>query len=246
MSGAGDLRVRTALRSDRGLVRELNEDAHGRATTPEGALLLVVADGMGGHAAGEIASRMAVEIILEVASSSGAAPEALLREAVAEANARIFELGGRQLGLAGMGTTVVALLLHPDGSAWTAHVGDSRAYLQRAGHLAALTRDHSLVAELQRRGALSEEEAWRDPRRNQLTRCVGLGPSIEVELERLDALPGDRFLLCSDGLSGVIEAGHIAELLAGDELEVAAQDLVEAANACGGPDNVTVALAWLA
>ena len=148
MSGEGALGLRCALSSDVGLVRERNEDAHGRTYTPEGALLLVVADGMGGHAGGAIASQMAVETVLEVATSSRAAPEALLREAVVEANTRIFERGGREPELAGMGTTVVALLVHPGGGAWTAHVGDSRAYLQRAGLLVALTTDHSVVAEL--------------------------------------------------------------------------------------------------
>lgn len=231
--------------SHRGLLRERNEDFHGRTTTEEGALLVVVADGMGGHAAGDVASRMAVETVLEVAAFSTAAPEALLRKAIGEANRRVFERSCREPEMAGMGTTVVALLLCPEGNAWTAHVGDSRAYLQRSGRLEALTADHSVVAELQRRGLLSEEEAARDPRRSQLTRCVGLGSEVEVDVARLDARVGDRFLLCSDGLSGVVEAPRIAELLAETEVERAAQALVEAANERGGPDNVTVSLAWL-
>ena len=245
MSAESEASPRSALLSHRGLVRERNEDVHGRIITPEGELMLVVADGMGGHVGGEVASRVAMEAILEIAASSHVDPEAMLREAIAEANQRILDHGDRELELAGMGTTVVALLLHPGGSAWTAHVGDSRAYLQRGGQLSALTQDHTLVAELQRRGVISEEEARWDPRRNQLTRCVGTARRVELDLQRLDTLPGDRFLLCSDGLSAVVEPGRISELLAGDEPEAVAQALVEAANACGGPDNVTVALAWL-
>ncbi|MGE4650357.1 MAG: Stp1/IreP family PP2C-type Ser/Thr phosphatase [Myxococcota bacterium] len=242
---AGGLRVQSVLQSDRGLVRAANEDAHGQVTTPDGPLLLVVADGVGGHVGGEVASQMALEAILEFAASSRAGPDDLLREAIAEANDRIMARGGREPELAGMGTTVVALLLARDGDAWTAHVGDSRAYRQREGHLEAITEDHSLVAELQHRGALSEEEAWSDPRRNQLTRCLGLRSEVEVDVARVEALPGDRFLLCSDGLSGVVKAPRIEALLAGEAIAVSAQGLVAAANDCGGPDNVTVALAWL-
>ncbi|NRA09740.1 MAG: Stp1/IreP family PP2C-type Ser/Thr phosphatase [Myxococcales bacterium] len=245
MTAAGGLRVQSVLQSDQGLVRAANEDAHGQMTTPDGALLLVVADGMGGHVAGDVASQMAVEVVLELAASSRAGPEALLREAIGGANDRILNRGSREQELAGMGTTVVALLLHPDGDAWTAHVGDSRAYRQREGHLEAITEDHSLVAELQRRGALSEEEAWNDPRRNQLTRCLGMLSGVEVEVGWVATLPGDRFLLCSDGLSGVVEAPRIEEVLAGETIEASARALVAAANDCGGPDNVTVALAWL-
>jgi oligopeptide/dipeptide ABC transporter ATP-binding protein len=242
---ASGLRVQSVLRSDRGLVRAANEDAHGQVATPGGGLLLVVADGVGGHVGGDVASQMAVETILEVAASSRAEPDALLREAIAEANGRIIDRGSREQELAGMGTTVVTLLLVPDGGAWTAHVGDSRAYRQREGHLEAITEDHSLVAEFQRRGVLSEEEAWSDPRRNQLTRCLGIRSGVEVDVTRGEALPGDRFLLCSDGLSGVVEAPRIEAVLGGEALEESARALVAAANDCGGPDNVTVALAWL-
>jgi len=127
MSAAAGLRMRSVLESDRGLVRGANEDAHGQVATPDGALLLVVADGVGGHVAGDVASQMAVDVILEIAASSRAGPEALLREAIREANDRILNRGSREPEVAGMGTTVVALLLCPDGDAWTAHVGDSRA-----------------------------------------------------------------------------------------------------------------------
>ena len=245
MSSENATSPRIALQSHVGLVRERNEDAHGHATTPGGALLLVVADGMGGHPGGDVASAIATETILEIAASSHADPEVLLQEAILEADHRILARGTREVGLAGMGTTVVALLVDPSRGTWTAHVGDSRVYLQRGGQICALTRDHTLVAELERRGVISEEEARSDPRRHQLTRCVGTGRRIEVEVQHFETRPGDRFLLCSDGLSGVVESEKISELMQGDDPDAVARALVEAANACGGPDNVTVALAWL-
>jgi protein phosphatase len=164
----------------------------------------------------------------------------MMRTAVTAANQRIHEQANADPELAGMGTTVVALCLAEDGEAWVAHVGDSRLYLLRSGELDALTEDHSVVGELERQGFITAAEAQRHPRRNELTRSVGVAAALEVDLKRVSVMPGDRFLLCSDGLCGYVEDDEIREVLAGAEPRDAARELVARANAKGGYDNVTV------
>jgi protein phosphatase len=144
-------------------------------------------------------------------------------------------------GLAGMGTTVVALLLDAAGRAAVAHVGDSRCYRWRGRRLAPLTTDHSVVAEMQRRGVLTAEEAAYHPRRNEILRSVGVLAEVEVELAAVEIAAGDWYLLCSDGLCGVVSDAEIEEVLASETSpDAAARALVALANECGGPDNVTV------
>jgi len=238
-----------------GVVRRINQDAFGRFDAPaRGETLLVVADGLGGHRGGEVASRMAVELLGPLVCAGDDAPERRLARAIGEANRQIHEEARADYTLEGMGTTVVCLLLRrPPGarrsaapSAWVAHVGDSRLYRLRAGALAALTEDHSLVATLVREGVIRPEEARTDPRKNQILRALGVRKDVEVDVAALDAAPGDRFLLCSDGLHGLIEEPEIRALVeAVADPEAAVAGLIEAANRAGGTDNVTCMLAHL-
>ena len=228
---------------DIGRQRTSNQDACGEVRSAAGARLLVVADGMGGHAGGETASRLAVETICAAIAGSRQAPGEALRAAFEAANRAVHAAAQRDARLAGMGTTGVALCFSPDGAAYVANVGDSRAYRLRAGRLEQISSDHSLVAELQRRGLLTAEEALVHPRRNEVLRSLGVEPDVQVDLHELACAAGDVFLLCSDGLSGRSRDAEIAELLARDVAVEAARGLVELANRRGGPDNVTVQVA---
>jgi PPM family protein phosphatase len=235
--------IEVASITDTGRQRTNNQDSCGEGRAPSGALLLMVADGMGGHAGGETASRVAVETVQAVVGSSQQDPEVALRGALEAANRAVHEQAQREAQLFGMGTTGVAVLFCPDGAAFVANVGDSRAYRMRDGTLAQITIDHSLVAELQRRGMLTEEEALVHPRRNEVLRSLGVEPEVAVDLHRVDLRSGDLFLLCSDGLSGVVRDVEIAEVLRREPPTQAARSLVDLANRRGGPDNVTVQIA---
>jgi protein phosphatase len=231
--------IESASLSDAGLIRTSNQDACGEFSDPAGFRLFVVADGMGGHRGGETASRLAVETIGAGLRNSDQSPEGMLRSAFRAANDRIFRLAGANIDLAHMGTTGVGLLLSSDGSAWVAHVGDSRAYRLRAGRLEALTADHSAVAELLRRGIVTAEEAATHPRRNELLRSIGVRDSVEVDVRALTVEPGDRFLLCSDGLWGLVSEAEIEAVIGREEPDSSVRMLVELANAHGGNDNIT-------
>ncbi len=230
--------------SDVGRNRETNEDSY--CCEPRVGLY-VVADGMGGHVAGEVASRLAVETLLRTFRNGGPPtgdPEeaaARMRRAVDEANDRILEQMETHAEQRGMGTTLVALLVS---GSWAiiGHVGDSRAYLLRDGELRRLTEDHSWVHEQVRAGLLSAGDAERHPLRNVVTRALGSRLRVSLDLCRERILPGDVFLLCSDGLNSMVHDEEIRELLRRyqDEPERACRALVEAANAHGGEDNTTV------
>lgn len=236
-------KVTTASLTDVGRVRAHNEDSCGEFESSAGYKLLVVADGMGGHRGGATASRVAIETIGEVFQKSKSDPEAMLQEALHTANERVHRMAVETPELRGMGTTAVTLLLGPDGTGWVAHVGDSRAYRMRGGLMQPLSADHSVVAEMQRRGLITAEEAAVHPRRNEILRSVGVQPSVEPEVTRLTLEAGDRFLLCSDGLSGMLEDPEMGELLANQPPEQAVRSLVDTANMRGGPDNITVQIA---
>ncbi|UCE86121.1 MAG: Stp1/IreP family PP2C-type Ser/Thr phosphatase [Deltaproteobacteria bacterium] len=235
--------IETASRSDVGYVRAENEDSFGEFDREPGEHLLVVADGMGGHQGGATASRLAVETIGRVFAESADVPEAMLQRAFEAANREVLERAGRTPELLGMGTTCVALWLGPGAEGWVAHVGDSRAYRLRSGALEALTLDHTVVAEFERRGFLTAEEARVHPRRNELLRSIGVDRAIEVDLAPISIEPGDRFLLCSDGLCGVVDADAIRDALAEAPPPTCAQQLVDLAKRAGAPDNVTVQVA---
>lgn len=230
----------TASQSDVGRVRTRNEDSFGEFSRPDGSKLWVVADGMGGHRAGETASRLTVETVGEVFSRAPTPSEDALREALEAANARVHELAVENPEFSGMGTTAVVLLLAADGTGFVAHVGDSRLYRYRDAALRPLTRDHSVVAELERRGLLTADEAAVHPRRNEIIRSVGIEATVDVEIAPLEIRPGDRYLLCSDGLSGMVDETEIAVILDEAEPAEAARRLIERANEHGGQDNVTV------
>ncbi|RMG45880.1 MAG: Stp1/IreP family PP2C-type Ser/Thr phosphatase [Acidobacteria bacterium] len=236
--------LRAAGRTDRGRVRPHNEDS--LLVDPKRAVA-AVADGMGGHAAGEVASRLAVEALdetlTEAPRDADAVPE-LLRRAVAEANRRIAETIREHPEYHGMGTTLVAAVWAGD-RLFVAHVGDSRAYLIRDGRIRQLTTDHSFVNELVRLGMISREQAARDPRRNVVTRALGSGPVVVPDVIEERILPGDTILLCSDGLSSMLDDARILETVrrAQGDLERGCADLIAAANEAGGEDNVTVVLA---
>jgi serine/threonine protein phosphatase PrpC len=223
-----------SFRSDTGRQRTANEDSY-FASAP----LFVVADGMGGAQAGEVASRIAAESF-EEAERTGEAAEAFLRRVTQAANRRIHGLAQHDSTRSGMGTTLTAALVDGDDVAF-AHVGDSRAYLWRDGELKLLTSDHSLVEELRRQGKLTPEQAEDHPQRSIITRALGPEENVEVDTFSISGRPGDVFLLCSDGLTTMIKDARIAELLGQEErLDALVRGLVEEANQAGGRDNITV------
>jgi serine/threonine protein phosphatase PrpC len=227
----------TAAASDAGRTRRRNEDAY--AVEPP---LLVVADGMGGARAGEVASRIAVAAFREFHEADAMEPEARLAAIVQEANRRIYERAAADVNASGMGTTITAALVEGDRVA-VGHVGDSRAYLLREGTFEQLTDDHSLVADLMRSGQLTPEEAEAHPQRSVITRALGTDPDVDVDTFSLELKAGDVVLLCSDGLTTMLSDEDIAELVARPSLGEAAKALVSAANRRGGEDNITVVLA---
>jgi protein phosphatase len=194
-----------------------------------------VADGMGGHVAGEVASRLAVN-----AAASSELPPA---DRIAAGNRAIREEVARQPGLEGMGTTMTMVELKPEGIAHFAHVGDSRAYMLRDDELVQVTADHTVIAEYVAAGTMTVEEAASHPQRHMITRCLGLTRFVNVDEMRIDVEPGDRILLCSDGLNSMIDDDAIKEGLTDSSPEAAAWKLVEMANEAGGQDNITVIVA---
>jgi PPM family protein phosphatase len=228
--------VEFAAATHTGMMRRTNEDAH-FARPP----LFVVADGMGGSRAGEVASRLAVATFEGLPGTSGL-PEELLRSTIADANSRIHAASERDAATAGMGTTITAALVS-DAAVSFGHVGDSRAYLWRDGVLQQLSDDHSLVGELVRRGALTPEEAERHPQKNIITRTVGTEPALAVDTWTIEAAQDDVFLLASDGLNNMVRDPEIARILgSAPSLAQAARELLRAANAAGGLDNITALL----
>jgi len=237
------MRWHHAAGTDIGRVRKQNEDAY---FADAGAGTFVVADGMGGHAAGEVASRM----VKEHFSSRPAEPEEaptvgeardLLRRTIAGVNQAIVSDSRDNPARSGMGTTATALLLLPEGSYVIGHVGDSRAYVLRDGELSRLTEDHTYVQQLVNRGRLTDEQARLHPRSSLLTRALGTEESVEIDLYDGSFQPGDRFVIASDGLTGMIseeKLGSVVRLRV--EPEEMVGRLIEAANQAGGSDNITV------
>ena len=226
----------TVWRTDTGRQRRENEDS-----AYVHAPVFVVADGMGGAQAGEVASRIAIETFERGLPGSGT-PEARLAELVRDANQRIYDRARTEHGRAGMGTTLTAAYL-ADGELAIAHVGDSRAYLLRDDQLTRLTQDHSLVDELVRRGKLTAEQAAEHPQRSIITRALGPEPYVEVDTWTYPARAGDVILLCSDGLTSMISEDQVRAILESrEDLGAAADALINEANEAGGRDNITVVL----
>ncbi|THF73276.1 Stp1/IreP family PP2C-type Ser/Thr phosphatase [Cohnella fermenti] len=240
--------MKTALRTHVGRVRQVNEDSAWVDTLGSGLIAAVVADGMGGHKAGEIASGLTVESVVASLSSwqeelGSDAAAIRLKELIRRANSVVYETASGNDQYSNMGTTIVLALLDPN-AGLIGHIGDSRAYRLRAGELLQLTEDHTLVHELTKSGQLSPEEAATHPRRNVLMRALGTDLQVEVDVLRFDWLPGDLLLLCSDGLSSLVEEHLIKDTLteASSNLEQKAERLIALALLAGGDDNVTVAL----
>jgi PPM family protein phosphatase len=233
------MRLSSFAGSDVGRMRSGNEDSYFCGRT-----VFAVADGLGGHQGGEVASAAAVEALGAVDGRQFPEPAEAARalaEAIREANTAILDRAAGDPELWGMGTTVTAAAVAGERFLQLAHVGDSRAYLLRDGTLDQLTTDHTVVGELVRRGRLTPDQAAVHPERSILTRAVGLDPRILVDTpDPVDLQPGDRLLLCSDGLTEAVDDDRIAELLAAADGGDACQALIDAANAAGGPDNITV------
>lgn len=249
------LNITAAALSHTGLRRAENEDAY-CASSDLG--LYLVADGMGGHAAGEVASHLAVEVIEAfIRDTADADPNQTwpfpydpkfslegnrLKAAFRLANRRLAKAMEGDEALKGMATTAAAVLFG-SGAPVVAHVGDSRIYLWRNGVLTQVTEDHSWVSEQVRAGVLSDDDARRHPWRNVVTRALSGGEDPEVDLKELQLSPGDRLLICSDGLSGVVLREKLEAIIGGtDSLDDTCQALIDAANEAGGPDNITVAM----
>ena len=223
-------------RTDVGRQRSANEDS--LVLQPP---FFAVADGMGGARAGEVASAIAAGAF-EGARDAGEAAEVQLARILREANRRIYELAVTDESRRGMGTTLTAAKVH-DGEVSLAHVGDSRAYRMRDGELEQITRDHSLVAELERSGQITPEAAEHHPQRSIITRALGPEPDVEVDTYTLSARDADVFLLCSDGLTSMVSDDEVGAVLRTSEtLDAAADALIKAANQSGGKDNITVVL----
>ncbi len=227
------VRLVVGATTDVGRVRDHNEDAY---LVDDDMGLVAVADGMGGHQAGEVASATALEALRSAVRSGQG-----IREAVEAANDAVYEKSTSDERLQGMGTTLTAATLAAGGTLLLGHVGDSRAYLRRDGELRRVTSDHSVIEELVQSGELTEAQAETDPRRSMITRALGLEPGVEVDLYPIELRAGDRLMLCSDGLTSMVRDDAIKQVLDEEaDPSNAANRLVEMANEAGGTDNVTV------
>src|SRR3954449_7016065 len=224
-----------AFRTDTGRQRNANEDSFFVR-----APIFVVADGMGGAQAGEVASKAAADAF-DIDLPEGS-PERILRQTIATANRNIHELARADPSKAGMGTTLTAAIVNAQAEEVAiGHVGDSRAYRLRGGKLEQLTRDHSLVEEMRRKGQITDAQAEDHPQRSIITRALGPEPEVQVDLQTVPAQAGDVFLICSDGLTTMLDDEKIAHLLSrATTLQSAVRALVDEANRAGGRDNITV------
>ena len=235
-------------KTDIGLVRETNQDAFKIIALNQSAGFALVCDGMGGVNGGDRASSIAkleisesIKAFFEEGMSEEEIRNGMLR-AIDIANQKIYRTAQDHPDLAGMGTTVVLVILY-QGKAYVSHVGDSRFYRYQSGTLVQLTKDHSRVQDLVDRGVITPEEARVHPEKNMITRAVGIGPDVNVDFLTVDFEPGDKLLLCSDGLSNICRDEEIADVLKNQEAEQAVETLVELANMGGGHDNITVVIA---
>ncbi|WP_159727437.1 protein phosphatase 2C domain-containing protein [Methylosinus sp. Ce-a6] len=246
-AAGGAFRVVGAMQTDVGRVRSSNEDSVAFVAPAPGApeakhgYLAIVADGMGGHAAGEVASALATEVVRRVFYSLEVEPPRALKAAFEAANRAIFEQSAREPDCKGMGTTCTAIVIR-DGSLWLAHVGDSRAYLIRSGEVSQLSDDQTLHAQLVREGVMTKEEAERSPGGNVILQAVGTRNEIAPTIwsEGLPLRVGDAIVLCSDGLSNLVGEAELAAIIPDRAPQESCRLLVDAALAAGGHDNISV------
>ena len=246
-AAGGAFRVVGAMQTDVGRVRSSNEDSVAFVAPAPGApeakhgYLAIVADGMGGHAAGEVASALATEVVRRVFYSLDVEPPRALKAAFEAANRAIFEQSAREPECKGMGTTCTAIAIR-DASLWLAHVGDSRAYLVRSGEVSQLSDDQTLHAQLVRDGVMTKEEAERSPGGNVILQAVGTRNEIAPTIwsEGLPLRVGDAIVLCSDGLSNLVGEAELAAIVPDRAPQESCRLLVEAALAAGGRDNISV------
>jgi serine/threonine protein phosphatase PrpC len=245
------MKIRYAAKTDVGMKRTHNEDYF---SLMEDEQLFIVADGMGGHSSGEVASRLAAETVSEfyqrTKDEDATWPYKMDRNlsyienrlvcGIKLANYKIYEAASKDIRFKGMGTTVVTCLINGD-KIYIAHVGDSRCYRVRAGGLDQVTRDHSLLEDYKdAKPDMTVEEERNFPHKNVITRALGMRDTVQVDIRTDEVMDGDTYLLCSDGLSGMISDEHIKQILAaGDDLEKAVAELVDQANRAGGTDNIT-------
>lgn len=246
--------MRYSAKTHKGLIREINEDCYKVIEPPEGSgqpALFIVADGMGGHSSGEVASRMAVqfaeELFIENCKKDGkiADPSELLRDIIKHSNAKIFEKASETIEHLGMGTTMTISAFLGE-RVVTGHVGDSRLYRVRNGAIEKITEDHSLIEELVRNGVINREEASHHPDRNIITKALGCERELTADIYETYVESGDKLLLCTDGLTNMIDDSEILYVLTNEEdPEIACKSLVERAIDNGGVDNITAIVIFL-
>ncbi|CAF1810850.1 protein-serine/threonine phosphatase PrpC [Bacillus subtilis] len=242
----------TALKTDTGKIRQHNEDDAGIFKGKDEFILAVVADGMGGHLAGDVASKMAVKAMGEKWNEAETIPtapsdcEKWLIEQILSVNSKIYDHAQAHEECQGMGTTIVCALFTGK-TVSVAHIGDSRCYLLQDGDFVQVTEDHSLVNELVRTGEISREDAEHHPRKNVLTKALGTDQSVSIDTRSFDIEPGDKLLLCSDGLTNKVEGTELKDILQSDSApQEKVNLLVDKANQNGGEDNITAVLLELA
>lgn len=237
--------MRIVAKTDIGLVRDSNQDSYAAGELPNSVAWAVVCDGMGGAAGGNVASSTAVKIISERITSlyrdgmSANSIRNMFESAVAAANISVYDMSKANSELAGMGTTIVVAIL-VDNTAFIAHAGDSRAYVLSNNTLNQLTKDHSVVQEMVDYGALTVDEAQVDPRKNIITRALGVTSELYIDFNIVDVNDDDILMLCTDGLTNYVDSNEICELISDGNFDEYAERLVERANNNGGGDNVTV------
>ncbi len=239
--------MRTAYKTDIGRIRSVNEDCAAVSSDLNGMTLALLADGMGGHKAGDVASQMTIDVLQRELSAihhemSVKQWEEAMMQAIDRANTEVYNKASQSTEFLGMGTTLVIGIMSKNRLS-IAHIGDSRAYLLHKGQLNRITEDHSLVNELLKTGQISEQEANLHPRRNVITRALGTDQTIEADIGHTEWYQGDILLLCTDGLSNLLSESSMVEILNMDlSLEGRADLLIERALEAGGEDNVTVVL----
>lgn len=230
--------------TDTGVLREMNQDYFFASDVPVGNLpnLYIVADGMGGHRAGEYASRYTIErVVASVSRSPGAEPIIVLKDAIRKANELLIREAAEDTDKKGMGTTLVIATIYGD-HMYVANIGDSRLYIVNSG-ITQITKDHSLVEEMVRIGEMDESQAWEHPDKNIITRAIGATPEVEADFFEVDLTPEDTILMCSDGLTNMIRDEDIMEIINSEKtVETQVRTLIETANSNGGKDNITVVM----